>query len=102
MAQYKVYRNRRSSRGEIPFLLDVQSNLVTTSSRIVVPLVRRSGYEMLYSRLNLELTVDGAAVVASFSDLAALDERELNEVVADLSDRRDEILAAVDFLFTGH
>lgn len=102
MAQYKVYRNRRHSRAEVPFLLDVQSNLVTTPSRIVVPLVRKSRYEKLYSRLNIELSINGAQVVASFSDLAALDERELSEAVADLSDRRDEILAAVAFLLTGY
>ncbi|MES0874831.1 CcdB family protein [Sinimarinibacterium thermocellulolyticum] len=75
---------------------------MTTASRVVVPLARRSGYEKLYSRLNIELSIDGVEVVASFSDLGALDERELTEVVADLSDRRDEILAAIDFLFTGY
>lgn len=102
MAQYKVYRNRRPSRRDVPFLLDVQSDLVTTSSRLVVPLVRMSRHGRPYSRLNPLLTVEGIEVVASIPDLAALDERELGEAVADISDRRAEILSAIDFLLTGY
>jgi toxin CcdB len=102
MAQYKVYRNRRPSATKAPFLLDVQSDLVTTPSRVVIPLARKSYYRTLYSKLSLALTVDGIEVVASAAELAAVDERDLGEPVADLSGRRTEILAAIDFLLTGY
>jgi len=102
MAQYKVYRNRRPSAAKAPFLLDVQSDLVTTPSRVVIPLARKSYYRTLYSKLSLALTVDGIEVVASAAELAAVDERDLGEPVADLAGRRTEILAAIDFLLTGY
>ncbi len=102
MAQFQAYRNPRGSREEVPFLLDVQSNLVQTGSRLVIPLVRAAHYGLLYTRLNLRFTVEGVEVVAAVSDLAAIDARELRTVVADLSDHRDSLLQAIDFLITGY
>lgn len=102
MAQFQVYRNTRPSRAELPYLLDVQSDLVQTGSRLVVPLVRKERYGRLYTRLNLELSVENTAVVAAVSDMAAIDARELREAVADLSSQRAEILSAIDFLISGY
>lgn len=102
MAQYKVYRNTRGSKADIPFLLDVQSDLVQTPSRVVVPLVRRQRYGPPYTRLNPVLTVDGVEVVASVSDLGAVDARDLREPVADLGTLRSTIISAIDFLLTGY
>ncbi|SEQ30259.1 toxin CcdB [Solimonas aquatica] len=102
MARFQAYRNTRPSRAEVPFLLDVQSDLVQTGSRLVVPLVRKERYGRLYTRLNLEFTVEGLAVVAAVSDLAAVDARELREAVADLAAQHAEILSAIDFLISGY
>lgn len=102
MPQFQAYRNRRSSRQHIPFLLDVQSDLLQIPSRLVVPLVRHEHYGPLYTRLNPQLCVDGIDVIAAVSDLAAIDARELQEPVADLSLHRAEILAAIDFLISGY
>lgn len=102
MAQFQAYRNTRPSSAEVPFLLDVQSDLVQTGSRLVVPLVRKDRYGRLYTRLNLELSVEDIAVVASVSDMAAIDARELREAVADFSSQRAEVLSAIDFLISGY
>lgn len=102
MAQFQAYRNTRPSRAELPYLLDVQSDLVQTGTRLVVPLVRKERYGRLYTRLNLELTVEGVAVVAAVSDMAAIDARELREAVADCSSQRADILSAIDFLISGY
>lgn len=102
MAQFKVYRNERRSQAEVPFLVDVQSDLVQTGSRLVVPLVRADRYGLRYSRLSPTFTIDGLGVVAAVSDLAAIDERMLRAEVADLSTERYVLLGAVDFLTTGH
>ena len=77
MAQFKVYRNQRRSQQEVPFLLDVQSDLVQTGSRLVIPLVRADRYGLRYSRMNPTFTIDGLNVVAAVSDLSAIDERML-------------------------
>lgn len=102
VSQFKVYQNRRDSRGQIPFLLDVQSDLVETGSRLVVPLVRDTAYGVRFTRLNPGFRIDSVAVIAATSDLAAIDERQLGTPVADLSPFRNEITAALDFLIFGY
>ena len=103
VSQFKVYQNRRDTRGQIPFLLDVQSDLVETGSRLVVPLVRDTAYGVRFTRLNPGFRIDSSvAVIAATSDLAAIDERQLGAPVADLSPFRDEITAALDVLIFGY
>lgn len=101
MAQYQVYRNPRASKRDVPFLLDIQSDFVKTPSRVVVPLVRQDRYGVPYDRLNPLMVVEGVPVVAAVSDLAAIAASELRKPVADLSDHRSELVAAVDFLMAG-
>lgn len=102
MAQFTAYRNSRTSGARVPYLLDVQSDLVHTGSRLVVPLVREADYGPRYSRLNPQVEVEGVRLVAAVSDLAAIDERQLREVAADLSMHRQVLLDALDFLLTGY
>ncbi len=45
--------------------------------------------------------VEDRRVVLSTMDLAAAPKRALGEPVANLDDRRDDFIAAIDFLFTG-
>lgn len=101
MAQFRVYRNLRASKRDVPFLLDVQSDFVKTPSRVVVPLVREEKYGPLYARLNPVFTIDKVRVVASISDLAAIPSSELKTPVADLSGQRADLVASLDFLFSG-
>ena len=102
MTQFTAYRNSRTSSARVPYLLDVQSDLVHTGSRLVVPLVREGDYGPLYSRLNPKFEVEGIKLVAAVPDLAAIDERQLREEVANLSMHRQVLLNALDFLFTGY
>lgn len=101
MAQFQVYRNPRASKRDVPFLLDIQSDFVKTPSRIVVPLIRKDRYGVLYGRLNPTMEVLGIAVVASVSDLAAIAASELQKPVADLSPHHCELIAAINFLMSG-
>lgn len=102
MARFKVYRNPRASRRDVPFLLDVQSDLVDTGSRLVVPLVREKRFGERYTRLNLTFTIANTAVVASTSDLAAVPASELREPIADLHEEQSAIMGAIDFLLYGY
>lgn len=103
MAQYDVHRNRDPrSAALIPFLLDVQSDLLETlATRVVVPLVDAGQFGPPAQRLNPVFQVEGRAVVLSVAELAGVPKAVLGERVASLADRRSEITAAMDLLLLG-
>lgn len=103
MAQFDVFRNpmEETSPG-IPYLLDVQSDLLESlSTRVVVPLVADSLMRKAVKHLNPALTIENSLVFMSTAELAGIPVRSLGEKVCSLKDRRLEIIAALDFLFTG-
>jgi toxin CcdB len=104
MAQFDVYRNTNSAtRARIPFLLDVQVDLLDSlATRIVVPLCKLEaiggkGAE----RLNPQFEVEGRKVVMLTQELAGIPRKTLGELAANLSGERGQIIAALDFAFTG-
>lgn len=102
MAQFDVYLNSNAdTRESIPFLLDVQADLLDMlTTRVVVPLVVAE--EMSPAKnLNPQFKIKGAAVVMSTAELAGVPNRALGDKVASLKSRRDEIIAALDMVFTG-
>lgn len=104
MARYNVYRNpSKASAGRIPFLLDLQSDLLSyLNTRVVAPLVKARAFGAPAKRLNPVMTVNGVTVVLSPAQIAAVPTRALGAPVANLADRSGEIIAALDLLFTGY
>jgi toxin CcdB len=103
MAQYDVFRNPDSrTRRAIPFLLDVQSDLLEPlATRVVVPLVRKSEMPRPARRLNPVFKIEDVEVVMSTPELAGVLREALGNKVGSLSEKRDEIISALDLLFTG-
>ena len=104
MPRFAVYRNpSRASRERFPFLLDVQSDLLDElDTRLVAPLAPVASLSApAMTRLMPVLQVEGADYVMVAPQVAGIPRRLLDEHVADLSGRRDEIRAALDFLITG-
>lgn len=103
MAQFDVYRNHNPASHEtIPYLLDVQSDMLEPlSTRVVVPLVRVSAMGKAAKYLNPLVVVEGVDLVMSTAELAGVPSRLLADKVLSLAHRRDEIVAALDFLFSG-
>ena len=103
MAQFDVYLNPNSSTSQaIPYLLDVQADLLDRlATRVVVPLVRAEAMGLSASKLNPKFTVDNNLVVMSSAELAGVTHHSLGEKVVSLKVQRDEIIAALDLLFTG-
>ena len=101
MAQYDVFKNPRG--GVYPLLLDMQSDVLTRlERRVVVPLVARKKYGAKpISKLNPLVTIGGIEYVIVFQDLAAVPTSALGERVDSLANRRADLVAAVDLLFTG-
>ncbi len=104
MAQFTVYRNRSPrTRGDVPYLLAVQSDLLQDlATRVVVPLYRKTPEAgPAITRLMPELVVEGVSLIMNTAQLAGVAVRELGEPVTVLADHRQDILAALDLLFTG-
>jgi len=103
MAQFDVFRNPdESSRDEIPYLLDIQSDLLDPlATRVVVPLVTAERMPRPARHLNPVFELEGRRVVMSTAELAGVLRSRLGEKVGSLAHRREEILRAVDFLLSG-
>jgi toxin CcdB len=103
MAQFDVHRNGNphTSR-DIPYLLDVQSDLLDPlATRVVVPLVRQAAAPTPMRHLNPVFEVQGEPVVLSTPELAGIPRSALGEKVGNLAPRRDEIIRALDVLISG-
>ncbi|HXM82444.1 MAG TPA: CcdB family protein [Burkholderiales bacterium] len=104
MAQFDVYRNPNpATRARIPFLLDVQADLLDTlATRIVVPLCRP---EVLggkpAERLNPQFELEGRKLIMLTPELAGVPRKALGERIGNLATERDSIIAALDLAFTG-
>ena len=104
MAQFDVYENTNPDTQKIvPYLLDIQANLLEDlATHVVVPLIPVSVMGKAAKHLNPVFTIKKTNVVMSTAELAGVPTRILGEKVASLSDYRNEIIAALDFLFTGY
>lgn len=102
MAQFDVYRNLNSVTSDaIPYLLDVQSDLIDVlRTRVVVPLECCSSFQPT-ERLSPMFTIEGCQVAMSTPELAGVHQNLLGEYVCSLSSDRQDILAALDLLFSG-
>jgi len=100
VAQFDVYKNRNArTKKRVPYFLDLQNNLHDgLVTRIVVPLVK--DMEPI-THLNPVLTVEGESLVMAIQEMAAVPRELCRTKVTSLAGRRDEIVAAVDFLVTG-
>ncbi len=103
MAQFDVHRNpHRATRREVPYLLDVQADLLDVlATRVVVPLVAASAMKEAAKDLNPRFRVEGRSVVMSSPELAGVPLKALGERVTSLKSRRDEIVRALDILIAG-
>jgi toxin CcdB len=103
MAQFDVYLNSNPETNQsIPYLLDLQADLLNNlTTRVVVPLVAVSVMGKDAKHLNPQFNIKETCVVMSTAELAGVKLPVLGEKVCSIKESRTEILAALDFLFTG-
>ena len=104
MAQWSLHRNPNpATRKDIPYLLDVQADLLSgLGTRVVVPLfARKAAPPQTLTRLTPELKFKTERLVLMTPQLAGVRLKDLGEIVGDLSPHRAEIIGALDFLLTG-
>ena len=103
MSQFDVFENPdKKTNQSVPYLLDVQSNLLDKlATRVVVPLIAASAMGRAIKYLNPEFSIENNTVFMSTAELAGIPARSLGEKVGSLKEKRDEIIGALDFIFTG-
>jgi toxin CcdB len=100
--QCDVHRNAADEFEAMPYLLDVQANLLADlETRVVVPLVRAGAFGRTATRLHPVFTIEGERVVMATHMIAAVRRRELGDAVASLLEQRDTVIAAIDVLWSG-
>jgi toxin CcdB len=105
MPRFDVYPNPEGRSQNVPYLIDVQSDLLSDlDSRVVIPLRSLSSFAAvkLPSRLIPTLTVLGDPFLLETPKMAAVPSRVLREPVASLQAENAIITAALDFLFQGY
>ncbi len=104
MAQFSVHKNKNpKTRSTYPYLVDVQSDLLSDlGTRVVVPLMKRAApSKKPIKNLTPALRIDGHEYIMMVPQLAGIAARDLGVPVTSVAQHRGEIVAALDFLFTG-
>jgi len=103
MAQFDVYPNPSPSTvNDIPFLVDVQSDLIEQlATRVVVPLYLSSTFPQPIRHLNPVFRIGEQQLVMVTQELAGIPVSLLESRIANLAQERGKILSALDFLLTG-
>ncbi len=102
MAQFDVHRNIGVHKDSIPFVVIVQSaQFDNYRRRVVVPLVRSSALGKISHRIfNPTFKIRGTSVVLHPLEIVSIPVDKLGALVGSLSDQSQQIVAALDELFT--
>jgi toxin CcdB len=105
MARFDVYPNPSVHADTTPYLLDVQSDLLSDlDSRVVIPLRSLGHFAKikLPARLMPVLRVLGKDYLLETPKMGSVPKRILKDSVACLADEQNQITGAMDFLFQGY
>jgi toxin CcdB len=104
MGQFCAYKNPNpATRAQYPFLLDIQSDLLSElRTTVVIPMTpSKLAAPMSLTRLNPSIVIDGKKFTVMTQEIAGVDRNKLGDQACDLSSYRSEIVAALDFVLTG-
>jgi toxin CcdB len=103
MKQFDVVRNPvTGARRAYPYVVVLQADIAGLGrGRVVAPLAPRSAFPELAGRLTPIVRVQRKEFVLLVTSLTTLPARSLDDAVVTLADRRQDILAALDYLFFG-
>lgn len=103
MPQFDVHHNPAGAMADAaPYVVDIQADCVSgLPTRMIVPLVRAEDGLKPVRHLNPIVDVKDERLVLMTHMMAAVPANVLGPRVATLADCRSDIIAALDFLFTG-
>jgi toxin CcdB len=102
MARFDIYRNPGKNSAAIPYLLEVQSNVISgLATRVVIPLRALAGFAALDLPADLfpPLTIVGVDCFLDTPQLGAIPAKELKTKVSAAIDYQAQIQAALDRFF---
>jgi len=102
MAQFDVHRNIGKHRGDIPYVVLVQSSLYDSyRRRVVVPMVRKAVLGKVSNpRFNPSFRIKNVQVVLHPLEIVSVPNELLGEYVESLSSEGSRIMDALDELLT--
>ena len=99
MAKFDIYGSPSSS---VPYLMDLQDEIIDVlSTRVVAPLVAVEEVSKRMKILNPVIRIEGVDYILMTHLLAAIPASTLKNKINSAVLQRDEIIASLDFLFTG-
>ena len=104
MARFDIYPNPiPEDRGDFPYVLEIQSNLLYQfSERVCVPLVRSGAVPGLTERFNPSVSVDGETVQLHPLGISVFFTSELRACVGSANAQALSIETALDMLLRGY
>jgi len=101
MTQFDVFINlNEDTKNQIPYILNIQHDILNNlSTTVVVPLILNI---KSISNLNPIFLIENQKVIMSTTEISSIPIAYLGEKICSLSDKRVEILNAIDFLITGY
>jgi toxin CcdB len=104
MAQFDVYTNPSSrSREAYPFVVDIQNELISDiTTRIVIPLGRLNHFRMeQMKKLTPLIEYENEQYILLTPQISSMSSKLLKDPIGSIASLRDQIIAALDFAFTG-
>jgi toxin CcdB len=100
--QHDVFVNPdRRLRGSYPFVVELQANVSEGNDRMVAPLIPAANYTTAAGRQTPLVRHDGDAYYLAIPLMSTLSRRRLRNPVGTIKQYRDDIVRAIDWLFTG-
>ena len=98
--QHDIFLNPgRLNRGNYPFIAVLQSDIVESEARLVCPLARPFGAAA--SRTMPEIVFQETRLLLVIELVSSVPRRALRQPIGSIEAYRSEIVAALDWLFTG-
>jgi toxin CcdB len=100
--QWDVHANSDATASYAPFLLNVQTDLLSgLDTRAVIPLIAANEFGRRAAGLHPIFAVAGESFVLATHLIVAVRAGQLGAAAASLADQRDQIVRALDILLAG-
>ena len=104
MARFSIYENSEDHTKTTPFVLDVQTDLLSgLNTRVVIPLRKGGVYKNIRSTQDLmpSFFIKGKEFILDTPRMAAVPTKFLKKEVGTLKDQQHIVINAIDRLFHG-
>jgi toxin CcdB len=102
LQQFDVVSNPSQQRNRFPYLVVLQSDILSDLAVVVVaPLLALGDGTTRKTRLNPVVEVDGTAYIVMTELCAAIERSSVKPAVGSVAHHRAALIAGIDMLFTG-